>query len=275
MVNTNTNLMEQLLSNLKIDIESAELSKTGPGWHWMNRRPPCNRLFYILDGEGCVEIRGTKYYPKKGQMVIVPANTPHSLYNISQRYFYKYWCRFYAISGEHPLFDLISTPYIVEAEIDNDIICQQFNELTSNYIASGLAPKLKAKANLLNLLSIFLQNINEEEIQLSEENFPLEIQNVLRYIDEHLSEPITIETLARVANFHPNYFIRQFKHYVGNSPMEYVTRLRINKAKLLLRNSNQSISLIAALTGFDNPSYFSKVFKGVVGISPQHYRKYS
>ena len=69
------------------------------------------------------------------------------------------------------------------------------------------------------------------------------------------------------------WFIRSFKRYMGVTPMQYVTSIRINKAKELLKNTNYSIQEISGLVGYENPLYFSRIFRKQIGCSPSGYRK--
>ena len=89
----------------------------------------------------------------------------------------------------------------------------------------------------------------------------------------HLSEEITLETLASLVHFHPNYFIRFFKQNLGVSPMQYVSKARIDHAKVLLKTTDEKIADIASLTGFHDLFYFSQRFKEQTGFSPTDFRK--
>ena len=96
---------------------------------------------------------------------------------------------------------------------------------------------------------------------------------VVEYVNMHLSEEITLETLASLVHFHPNYFIRFFKQNLGVSPMQYVSKARIDHAKVLLKTTDEKIADIASLTGFHDLFYFSQRFKEQTGFSPTDFRK--
>ena len=96
---------------------------------------------------------------------------------------------------------------------------------------------------------------------------------VLQYIEEHLAESLTLEQMAQIAHFHPNYFIRIFKQSTGLSPIQYVNRLRIEKAKHYLTFTPMSVSDIADKLGLEI-SYFSRMFKDHSGFSPSEYREF-
>lgn len=70
-----------------------------------------------------------------------------------------------------------------------------------------------------------------------------------------------------------SYFITQFKKLFSVSPMQYLTLVRIEQAKLLLHNTTDSVTQIAAKIGFNSPVYFTEVFSKTVGTSPTLYRK--
>lgn len=95
---------------------------------------------------------------------------------------------------------------------------------------------------------------------------------VLDYIEKHLSEEITLDDLSRIAHFEKTYLITRFKEIWGLSPMKYVNTMRIERAKVLLRQSEKSITEIAYETGFGSIHYFSRYFKESVGITPNEYR---
>ncbi len=70
-----------------------------------------------------------------------------------------------------------------------------------------------------------------------------------------------------------SWFIRSFRHYMGMTPMQYITSIRINKARELLKNTDYSIQEISALSGYENPLYFSRIFHKQTGYSPSRYRR--
>ena len=87
------------------------------------------------------------------------------------------------------------------------------------------------------------------------------------------SKNISIELLSRIIGVDRTYFYRLFKESTKISPKEYLTNLRIEKAKMLLCNSNMNIKEIAISVGFNNYLSFERVFKDKCGIHPTAYRK--
>ena len=99
-----------------------------------------------------------------------------------------------------------------------------------------------------------------------------EINKVLDYIFENLTEDISLEVLADIAGFEKNYFLRKFKKTTQYTPMSYIKEKRLEKAKELLHRSDMNISQIALASGFKTVHYFSKVFYESTGIRPSDYR---
>lgn len=96
---------------------------------------------------------------------------------------------------------------------------------------------------------------------------------VKQYVESHVDTPVTLEDAAAMAGFSPAYFSGIFKKQTGQNFSEYLTEVRIQEAKRLLRTSDKSISDIAAMTGYPDDKYFRKLFKKVVGIKASEYRK--
>ena len=91
-------------------------------------------------------------------------------------------------------------------------------------------------------------------------------------IQSDLARPLDVEEMARSLQMSASHFIRTFKAQVGYSPLAYQTRLRIERAKDLLRNTSLRVSEIAAQIGYQNPMYFSSTFKKHTGMTPLEYR---
>lgn len=99
------------------------------------------------------------------------------------------------------------------------------------------------------------------------------VTRVMNYVDVHYAGSCTLQTVAAHVHVTPNYLSHLFKKETGEGFSQYVSKLRIEKAKLLLQNTRQSMAAIAEQTGFDNSSYFTTVFKQLTGLSPRAYRK--
>lgn len=95
----------------------------------------------------------------------------------------------------------------------------------------------------------------------------------LRYIREHYSESISIETLAKMENYTPSYFTEWFRQRTNYSPSVYLKRFRVERAKELMVNSQYSLLDIALQVGYNSHSALTRAFKDMEGCSPQEYRK--
>ncbi|MFJ7974311.1 AraC family transcriptional regulator [Peribacillus sp. JNUCC 23] len=93
------------------------------------------------------------------------------------------------------------------------------------------------------------------------------------FIHKHYKEPIKVETLANIEHYHPVYYSSWFKQKTGKSPKAYITELRLNDAKQLLKKTSWSISSISEELGFENSSSFTRWFVKYEGKPPQKYRK--
>lgn len=100
-----------------------------------------------------------------------------------------------------------------------------------------------------------------------------ELEATVRYFNEAFSQNIRIEEYAKNQHMSVCWFIRSFKRYMGITPMQYITSIRLNKAKELLKNTNYSIQEISELVGYENPLYFSRIFRKQIGCTPSAYRK--
>lgn len=98
-------------------------------------------------------------------------------------------------------------------------------------------------------------------------------EQVELYIRSHYKEAITNERLSAIFNYHYNYITRAMKKVFQYSPHEYVMKLRIDEAKILLLNTHHSISSIAQQIGFEHAPYFTNCFQKYVGVTPSTFRK--
>lgn len=93
------------------------------------------------------------------------------------------------------------------------------------------------------------------------------------YIIENYNKDISLDEVSRKVDISPYYFSKLFKEQTGENFIEYLTNIRIEKAKNLLSNSDLNIKNICIDTGYSDPNYFSRIFKKQVGVTPTEYRE--
>ena len=96
---------------------------------------------------------------------------------------------------------------------------------------------------------------------------------LIDWIEKNYAEKITLDAMAEVCGLTPKYLCAFFKKMTGYAPSEYVNRLRIEKACLMLSDGHSSITDAAFDSGFGELSYFSKLFRRYVGCTPSEYKK--
>lgn len=95
------------------------------------------------------------------------------------------------------------------------------------------------------------------------------------YIDAHYAAPITLEHISSEAGFSPYHFIRLFQAAYRQTPHQYLTRQRIEKAKTLLVATDLPVNEICAEVGFASLGSFSTLFRREAGLSPRQYRRHA
>jgi AraC family transcriptional regulator len=98
-------------------------------------------------------------------------------------------------------------------------------------------------------------------------------RTILAYIEEHLADPISLATLAQQARLSPYHFSRAFKQSFGMPPHRFHATQRVERAKALLANPDQSVTDIGFTVGFNDASSFSAAFRRTTKLSPSEYRR--
>ena len=119
----------------------------------------------------------------------------------------------------------------------------------------------------------FMNAVGQEDrrTRMQRNNYPIECAK--SYIAEHLGEPFRLEDIAKKTLLTPSYLSVLFKKEMGETISDYTQKLRLEKAKALLRTTNLNINEISIQVGYTDSKHFSKVFKKVLGVRPKEYRK--
>lgn len=139
--------------------------------------------------------------------------------------------------------------------------------------ASTPAHTFRTKARILELLARLMEQAEENGAKKPEGEQAQKIRSALRYVQLHYMENITESEMAQAAGYSVYYFCRLFKRLTQLTPMQYVVRYRIEKARVRLLTTDEPVEIIMEKTGFHHYSYFWRVFKRVYGCSPWEYRK--
>ncbi|MDB4865679.1 MAG: AraC family transcriptional regulator [Cohnella sp.] len=231
----------------------------------------CNRFLYIRSGRGRLWIRGQEEELAPGTLCVILAGSSHRLAADPGEVLSIQWCHWHMSYGDRDIYRTLHLPYIVRVA-DKAAVSSLFARLIEEMPLNKLTSRLRVKAHVLELISVYLEQLPEEARREAPSQELQKIDIVLQYIDEHLADNVTVEDLARQVYLHPNYFIVFFKSLLGSSPIQYVNQRRMEIAKALLIKPESNVSDVAAQVGMQI-YYFSRMFKAHTGLTPSRFRK--
>lgn len=138
-------------------------------------------------------------------------------------------------------------------------------ELGKQYLKIQTAISFKQTLELLNDTCRYMMKI------AGHKKMSYEVSRVLKYIEEHYQEKLSLDFLAGYVNFSPSYLTRVFKKETGRTISDYVNEYKINKAAELLLYQDMLVKEAAIGIGIDDQYYFSKLFKKYKGETPSQY----
>lgn len=188
-------------------------------------------------------------------------------------------------SSETPVGYLVLEPLLI-GSADPDVL----ERTISLYKAAGTSvdrchmeamhssmPQLPAPILLptINKLAICAAQVSEEAERLASVPFSSEtraVHQARKYLEQSYARKLSIEQIANAAGLSVSHFCRIFKRITSCTPIEYLNRLRVQRAQLLLISREFRINEIAYSVGFGSVPHFNRIFKQISGISPGRYR---
>ncbi|MDM5224584.1 response regulator [Peribacillus sp. NJ11] len=135
---------------------------------------------------------------------------------------------------------------------------------------------IKSESNLYRLESIVTQiviQVHNKKRAYQEDPIHAPVMKVKMWINENLGHKITIKDLADLVYMNPTYFCEYFKKETGKTILDYITDVRLERAKYLLQNPELKIIEISQLLGYQDTKYFSRLFKRKWGCLPSEFKK--
>ena len=137
-------------------------------------------------------------------------------------------------------------------------------------------PQILALNTLDEIQQWFVSKIgaaSRDVVQSKEKQSSSSVERAKAYIAQRYNKDISLDEVSREVDISPYYFSKLFKEETGSNFIEYLTALRINKAKQLLGGSDMSMKEICTEVGYSDPNYFSRIFKKNVGVTPTEYKE--
>ena len=156
------------------------------------------------------------------------------------------------------------------------VLQEQHRKIKEEFLKRDELHPVAVKAHLQLLLIELFRNQGYGAITAGEnKNRTFNMLTVYDYVEQHLCEEITLSELAELVHLSPNYFSHLFKQLNGISLWEYITIMRVEKAKRLIctQNERQTMMEVALQCGFNNTVNFNKAFKRHTGITPSQLRR--
>lgn len=224
---------------------------------------------YILTGRCIMTINEHKLPLRKGDCAVVEPGTRHN----------------FMVSGTQACkitqfeFLTLSSDLFVQNEgclkLTNCVDVLDSIEMLYFYRKSAAASEYYNQLLDLELKKLFvLLNMHLEKAHTIHHICELNpLKEILAYLDEHYDRTIDLDRLASEYHISTRYMRKLFTRYIGFSAIDYITMLRLEKAKELLKNSSLSVSEIAIQVGYNSLPYFSAVFKKKIDTTPNSFRQ--
>lgn len=238
------------------------------------------QLIYTVEGEGIFQTAEQNFRLTPGSFLVIHCSERHR-YAAESGGWHNRWIHFGGVGAE-AYAEHINTVVAGSTRYSPGILSrperieEDFRRLTALAGESGLEAAARISNHLSNLMTLLLSCCLKPETDggmgLSRRE---DVSNAAAYIRENFQRPLTLDLLARQARLSKYHFVRLFKKHLGETPYEYLTGCRINRAKFLLRSTGDSLDEIAEAVGYMSKSNFIAQFKGQTGTTPAKYRQES
>lgn len=258
--------------------------RRGIPWHWHDEL----EVVVVERGTALFVIDGKKYTIEAGQGVFINADVLHSSWAPENQVCVLRTLVFHPrlIGGVESIFwekylrPLVTGPAIRWLHLDGTVSWYEEAVAAINHAWEQMRQaepgyEFAVRADLSRLIFLVGQNSQQKKAVPTEKVMRdiTRIKQMLQYVEEHLADELTVTAIAESASLSESECLRCFRTMVNAAPIQYVKKLRLQRAATLLETTDWKVSDIAAQCGFQEMSYFSKSFRQWTGLSPSQYRE--
>lgn len=269
-------LYEQSFDTEDFPVKAAEMTGARSFlYHWHKEI----EIIACLEGEVSAGIEGQAYHLTEGELLVISERANHCLFPVeaaARRRVVKFAPEFFfdakAFWESRERFGGLpyhsrEWPEAVTKTMSDAVAC-----MTEEYLAGKKGWREQAAAELYRMAACILKEVPQTERQ-GRRMKRLPLTKVLEYLTEHYTEDISLKNCAAAIGFHEGYLSGLFKKQVGVSFHQYLQKLRLQKARWLLTQTEQSIEAVSDQSGFQSVKTFHRVFREEYGVSPGVWRK--
>ncbi len=247
-----------------------------PTWHKEGSKPSHHSLWLITKGSGKVVLDGETFLVAPGSLVVFTPGMICNKKTTSTDFLEFYFVRFaysmvfeekgrwYFRQPEEVPFPLKGV-YMIKNMSKAVHLLEQINSLSKR---RGADVAFEQRLLFQQLLLTFIKDFHSQALSGDTKQV---IEATIDYMVHHYQSTITLNDLAERAELSKSHYSRLFKKYIGYSPIDYLTHLRIDRAKELLAHSDIRIKEVSQQVGYEDELYFSRTFKKIVGVSPTQF----
>jgi AraC-like DNA-binding protein len=253
-----------------------------------------HQLVVFRDAAFVVEIGGRRFECPPDSFIVVPPGQRHVSWNADRRSGRRFWSHFDWEPAGNPAERPIMTyhparlrralvswapPYVPKGVLHGTVESPGWVlDLATRLVARQDSPnphdRIMGRALLLELLLELLdEGPRQAEARDPNQSLAVQVRSMLERIGSDEGEDRHIREALASTGYSYEYLLRIFRRVFGLTPMQYVIALRLERAKLLLRDTDQAIAKVAARVGIHDAAYFAELFRRHFGIRPSEYRQ--
>ena len=259
-------------------------------WGHRDISSPFIRLYYIKQGRAVLHLPEGDMEATAGHMYLIPSYVPHS-YECEPGFDFYYLFVFQWLERGVSVFQTYDFPYQVRSNEATQLLFENYCNLYPQLnLPSQDAAKFDAHPSYRESVQASMQMAHYERLQLHglvEILFSYFVKHakqravmsdsrmagLMKYVQEHMEEPLSTEELAQQACVTKCHLIRMFRSALGMTPLRYITQCKVQHAQTLLLRTELSVKQVGEAVGFKDISYFIRLFRRQLGFTPQEYRE--
>ncbi|MDT8716210.1 helix-turn-helix transcriptional regulator [Clostridium sp. 19966] len=266
---------KDLLSNIFPDAYYAVHRNCQPSWKLNRTTLNFHNLMLIYDGEGTFYKDGDRFTVSKGELIYFKPGDIREAYTSSSKLMkcfaveFLYTCPI--LKDSHWQLQDCDLPFSTCQRIEDEYLFRRLMDLFTEFTDLKLSMKgtaaVKERALFTEILSLLIKYKNGTHYSYSNLK---KVEKVVNYMVQNYTENITLKKLGDYLNISPSYLGNIFKEVTGQSVIDYLIHIRINKAKHFLIDG-LTVSETAKKVGFNDIFYFSRAFKKYEGLTPSQF----